>query len=48
MHKLQVTTERLEPSQDGSTCSDKPKDQGPNQLEEQHATVDQRVGATKG
>jgi hypothetical protein len=41
MHKLQVPTERLEPSQDGPKPSDEPKRQDPNRLEEQSASRDQ-------
>ena len=47
MHKLQVTTERLEPSQDGPKPSDEPKSQDPNRLEEQSASRDQCARATE-
>ena len=47
MHKSQVKTERLEPSQVGPNSSDKPKSQDPNRLEEQCATRDQRDRATE-
>ena len=46
--KSQVKIERLEPSQVGSTCNDKPMNQDPNQLKEQCATIDQRDSATEG
>ena len=47
MHKLQVTTIRLEPSQAGPKPSDEPKSQDPNRLEEQSASRDQRARATE-
>ena len=43
----QVKIERLEPSQDGPNSSDKPKNQDPNRLEEQCASVVQRARATE-
>ena len=47
MQKSQVKTERLEPSQVGLDCSDKPKTQDSNRLEERCATRDQRDRATE-
>ena len=47
IQESQVETERLEPSQVGTICSDKPKNQDPNRLEEQCATRDQRDRATE-
>ena len=47
IQESQVETVRLEPSHIGSACSDKPKSQDPNQLEEQCATRDQRDRATE-
>ena len=44
----QVETERLEPSQVGSICSDKQINQDPNQLEEQYTTINQRDRAMEG
>ena len=43
----QVKIERLEPSQDGTNSSDKPKNQDPNRLEEQCASRVQRARATE-
>ena len=47
MQNSQDETERLEPSQVGPNYSDKPKSQGPNQLEERCATRDQHDRATE-
>ena len=47
MQNSQDETERLEPSQVGPNYSDKPKSQGPNQLEERCATRDQCDRATE-
>ena len=47
IQESQVETETLEPSQIGPSYSDKPKSQGPNQLEERCATRDQRDRATE-
>ena len=45
MQKSQVKTETLEPSQVGPNSSDKPKNQDPNQLDEQCAFRVQRARA---
>ena len=47
MHKSQVKTERLEPSQVGPNYSDKPKIQDPNRLEEWSASHEQCARETK-
>ena len=47
MQKSQVETKRLEPSKDGSDCSDKPKTADSKRLEERCATRDQRDRATE-